>query len=297
MKLPNPLVLFDAHFNGHRRHYEFSTRVAIAQDLGYDGYELTPIEPDDAARCQEVRHALKDGGLQHVGMYVAAGGVVDEEADQLDAQIERLQRIIERLAALAPRAYLNLTISDNPSPVSSVFHETGSAHAQERHWQRAVRLLRAVDEQLGAHGMTGNLYNHVWFLTDTPQAQLRLLREADCRVLRPGLATKHAHLHQGVPDLPELLELSGMERLGYVALLNAWPSPPPFRTVPLDEGQIDIAGWLAHLWAREYSGPLVIQAYDLGGDSYETARRGQEYVQRIQVRFERNPLVNPANVK
>ncbi len=294
MSLPNPLILFDAHFNGHRRHYPFKTRLAIATDLGYDGYEWVTIEPDDGALWQAAQDAMDASGLRRAGMYVVAKGVADDEAEELDAQIERLRRIIERLAKLAPHAYLNLTIGSNPSAGGGAFHETGSAHAEERHWQRAARLVRAADAMLAEHGMAGNLYNHVWFLTDTPQAELRVLSEAGAKVVCPGLATKHSHLHRGAPDLPHLLELPGMERLGYVALLNVLPAPAPFRTVPIDEGQIDIAGWLAHLWARHYRGPLVMQAYDLGGDSYATARRCRDYVQEIRARFERNPALNPA---
>ena len=35
----------------------------------------------------------------------------------------------------------------------------------------------------------------------------------------------------------------GMESLGYFAVLNGWPKPAePFRTRPLDDGNIDIDG-------------------------------------------------------
>ena len=40
MAIPNQLILFNNHFAMHRRHYPFRTRLAIAADIGYDGYEL-----------------------------------------------------------------------------------------------------------------------------------------------------------------------------------------------------------------------------------------------------------------
>ncbi|HEX6971578.1 MAG TPA: TIM barrel protein, partial [Limnochordia bacterium] len=167
------------------------------------------------------------------------------------------------------------------------------AKAAPRHWERAARLVREADRMLAAHGLAGNLYNHVWFMTDTPQAILRLIEAADAEVIRPGIASLHAHFHPGVPDPPEVLALPGMERLGYVALLNAWPRPEPFRTVPLDEGQIDIAALLALLWRRGYAGPLVLQGYDLGGDAYRTAQRSIEYVRDIWNRLRRHPALDP----
>ena len=44
MPFPNPLYLFNNPFTGHRRNYPYRTRLAIAADLGFDGYELHPIE-------------------------------------------------------------------------------------------------------------------------------------------------------------------------------------------------------------------------------------------------------------
>lgn len=293
MSLPNPLILFNNHFTGHRRRYAYRTRLAIAADLGYDGYEFHPIEPSDTAAWDEAEAALQGSRLGHSGMYVVVKGVADGEADRLDAEIDRLRRIVGRLATWIPRPYLNLTLGSNPSPGSPRFHESGSAKAESRHWERAAHIVRAADRMLLDHGLAGNLYNHVWFLTDTPQALIRLIAEAGARAIRPGIASFHAHFHEGVPDPPELLALPGMDRLGYVALLNAWPRPEPFRTVPLDEGQIDIAGLLALLWRGGYAGPLVLQAYDLGGDPYRTAQRSIEYVREVWERLHRKPALDP----
>ena len=86
----------------------------------------------------------------------------------------------------------------------------------------------------------------------------------------------------------------GMERLGYFAVLNGWPKPAePFRTRPLDDGNIDIATALGLIWQHGYTGPIVSQAYDLGGDPYETARRSRDYLREIHARFLRNPELNP----
>ena len=68
-------------------------------------------------------------------------------------------------------------------------------------------------------------------------------------MIRPGVAIFHSHFHLGVPDFAELMAQPGMEKLGYFAVLNGWPKPAePFRTRPLDDGNIDIAGALGLLW-------------------------------------------------
>ena len=295
MSFPNPLLLFNNHFTGHRRAYPQRTRLAIAADLGFDGYEFHPIEPGDDKTWSEAEAAFRASGLREAGMYVVAKGCNDDEAAQLDAETDRVLRIIDRLAALCPRAYLNLTIFSNPAGQSTPdYRESGSAKATPAHWSRAASMLRAVDARLAARGLTGNLYNHVWFLIDTPAAELRALRDADAKVLRPGIAMFHAHFHLGVPDFAEVMAAPGMENLGYFAVLNGWPKPAdPFRTRPLDDGHIDFAAALGLLWSRGYRGPIVSQGYDLGGDPYESARRARDYLRDLHARFERNPALNP----
>ena len=80
-----------------------------------------------------------------------------------------------------------------------------------------------------------------------------------------------------------------------IDVLNGWPKPAePFRTRPLDDGNIDVAAALGLLWSRGYTGPIVSQAYDLGGDPYETARRSRDYLREVHARFLRNPALNPS---
>ena len=296
MPLLNPLYLFNNHFAGHRRNYPYRTRLAIAADLGFDGYELHPIEPNDDKSWDEAAAAFKASGIKHAGMYLVAKGANDDEAGQFDASIERTRRVIERLHAIDPHAFLNYTVQSNPAGSSTPdYRESGSAKAEARHWERTARLVRAADDELAARGMSGNLYNHVWFMIDTPAAELRVLQDAGAKVIRPGVAIFHSHFHLGVPDFPELMATPGMERLGYFAVLNGWPKPAePFRTRPLDDGNIDIAAALGLLWSKGYTGPIVSQAYDLGGDPYESARRARDYIREIHARFLRNPALNPA---
>jgi len=295
MPIKNPLILFNNHFTGHRRNYPYRTRLAIAADLGYDGYEFHPIEPDDDRTWDEAAAAFQASGLRHAGVYIVGKGATDAEFPGLDADLARTRGIIDRLAAIDPHAYVNFTVFSNPAGHSPPdYREAGSAKAEPRHWERTARIIREVDAHLAARGLAGNLYNHVWFMVDTPAAELRLLRESGARVIRPGLALFHAHFHLGVPDFPEVMRQPGMENLGYFAVLNGWPKPAePFRTRPLDDGNIDIAAALGLLWSRGYAGPIVSQGYDLGGDAYLTAQRSLEYIREVHARFERSPALNP----
>ncbi|MEI2723955.1 MAG: TIM barrel protein [Verrucomicrobiota bacterium] len=220
--------------------------MAIAADLGYDGYEFHPVEPQDDKTWEEISTSFKASGLKRTGMYVVTKGATDEEFPKIEAEIARMKQIIDRLAALHPQAYLNFTVGSNPvGKTTPDYRDAGSAHAEPRHWERTARIVREIDTHLALRGLSGNIYNHVWFMTDTPAAVLRTLQESGAKVVRPGLASFHAFFHLGVLDMDQVMALPGMERLSYYALLNGWPKPAdPFRTRPLDDGNIDFAGAL-----------------------------------------------------
>jgi sugar phosphate isomerase/epimerase len=228
-------------------------------------------------------------------MYIVAKGINDDDHDKFDAEVVRTKRMIDRLAAIDPQAFVNFTILSNPGGKSTPdYREAGSAKAEARHWERTARMLREVDAHVALRGLTCNLYNHVWFMIDTPAAEVRAIQESGAKVIRPGIALFHAFFHLGVPDLVEVMAQPGMERLGYFAVLNGWPKPAePFRTRPLDDGNIDVAAALGLVWARGYTGPIVSQAYDLGGDAWLTAKRSIDYIREVYDRYQRNPALNP----
>lgn len=295
MALPNELILFNNHFVMHRRHYPYRTRLAIAADTGYDGYEFHPIEPGDDKVWDEATAAYRASGLRRAGMYIVSKGINDDDHDKFDAEVVRAKRMIDRLAVIDPQAFVNFTILSNPGGKSTPdYREAGSAKAEARHWERTARMLREVDAHVALRGLTCNLYNHVWFMIDTPAAEVRAIQESGAKVIRPGIALFHAFFHLGVPDLHEVMAQPGMERLGYFAVLNGWPKPAePFRTRPLDDGNIDVAAALGLVWARGYTGPIVSQAYDLGGDAWLTAKRSIDYIREVYDRYQRNPALNP----
>lgn len=288
---PNKLILTENHFFRHRRRYPIATRFAIAADLGYDGYELTDADPKDDAGWAQVRDQLARTGIPQIGMYAVVRAMAGMN---IDAELARVADCIDRLAALGHDPYLVLTMTVAPWSATRPFHETGSAEATPAHWQQASQVIRAVDGMLAAKRLPGYLYNHAGFLIDTPDVEERLLTQVDAQHIAPGLSSFHAYFHAAVPDPPEILSSPVMGRLGYVALHSGYPAPPPYRTTYLDNGQIDIAGLLALLWARGYKGPLALQAYDLGGDPYVSAERQMRYVRSVWDRFRRDARLNPA---
>jgi len=298
MPIPNDLILFNNHFLGHRRNYAYRTRLAIAADIGYNGYEFHPIEPDDDQVWDEATEAYRTSGLTSAGMYVLSKGVTDEEFPHIDAEIDRCKRMIDRLAEIDPKAFVNFTIMSNPGGASTPdYREAGSGKAEARHWNRSVKIMREIDTHIALRGLSGNLYNHIWFMVDTTATQLRLIKESGAKTIRPGVAAFHSFFHQGEPDFLEIMDQLGMDNLGYLALLSGWAKPDdPFRTRPLDDGNIDIAAALGLVWQRGYTGPIITQAYDLGGDAYLTAKRSFDYIHEVYDRYQRNPALNPYHV-
>lgn len=292
MAVPNPLILTENHFFRHRRHYPIATRFAVAAELGYDGYELTDADAKDDGTWSRVQHELNRTGMRQIGMYVVVRAMAGV---RLDAELARVGECIERLSGLGRPAFLVLTMTVAPWSPTKLFHLSGSAEATTTHWQQAAQVIRAVDGMLAAKRMPGYLYNHAGFLIDTPAVEERLLTDVRPGNITPGLSTFHAYFHEAVADPPEILSSPVMNRLGYVALHSGYPKPEPYRTAFLDEGQIDIAGWLGLLWERGYTGPLALQAYDLGGDPYVSAERQMRYVRSVWERFQRNPQLNPAH--
>jgi hypothetical protein len=92
MALPNELILFNNHFVMHRRQYPYRTRLAIAADTGYDGYEFHPIEPGDDKVWDEATAAYRASGLRRAGMYIVAKGINDDDHDKFDQAHDRPPR-------------------------------------------------------------------------------------------------------------------------------------------------------------------------------------------------------------
>jgi sugar phosphate isomerase/epimerase len=298
---PNPIILFNNHFIGFRRNYPESTRMKIASHLGYDGYEFRAIPPADEDAWREAAEVFAASGMRHSRLYVIVNHLASDSV--LDAELTRMKGTIERMAKHRLAAHVTFTIRSAVPDLSTiklppldimptVFHEWGSARTQPDEWARAAAFVRGTDRLLYDAGMTGSLYNHNWFVIDTPQAELRLINEVGAKVIQPDLACVHAQFHKGVPDPNDWIRLAGMERLGAVHLANGLPTTP-LQTVPIDEGQVDIAGLLAILWQRNFAGPLVLHGFGLGGDPYATAERSIQYVRSVWQRFQRHPDLNP----
>ena len=207
-------------------HAEFFGEFPVCTIPGYDGFEFHPTEPDDDRTWSEMASAFKASGLKRAGMYVVSKGIADEDCPTFDAEVSRARRMIDRLALIDSQAFVNFTIMSNPVGRSTPdYRDAGSSRAEARHWERTARMVKAVDDHLALRGLSGNFYNHIWFMIDTPAAQLRAIQDSGAKVIRPGIALFHSHFHPGVPDLHEVMAQPGMERLGYFALLNGWPKP------------------------------------------------------------------------
>ncbi|MEZ5277022.1 MAG: hypothetical protein R3F07_11630 [Opitutaceae bacterium] len=63
------------------------------------------------------------------------------------------------------------------------------------------------------------------------------------------------------------------------------------------ESRTDEPAALGLVWSRGYTGPIVSQAYDPGGDAYLIAKRSIDTIREIHDRYQRNPALNPYYVE
>lgn len=290
----NPIILFDNFFSGNRRRYQWPTKLAIAKEAGFDGFEfvLVDLSSDDWKGVQDL---LPDYGFTQIGFHYTTRAVIDREAPQIDAEIERISERLSQIASFGYTSYLTLSLSGTDELGGPTVHERGSAKAEDRHWERASKIIAALDKASQETGVPAFLYPHINWLCDTPQSLIKILRDSGSKKVGASFCSHHWYGNKASVELDEVFQLPLMsERLGYAVLTNGQFTDKGFRAVRLDEGEIDIPYVLAHLWENGYTGPIASQGLGIGGDPLIAAKRVVDYLKSLEKRFEKNPQLNPA---
>ena len=287
----NPLVLFDNFHAGSRRNYSYKAKFISAQKAGFDGFELVSLDPS-SSQWREVMDLIPQTDFKIWGLHWTSRACVDRYAPDIEQDIEKIEEIAEN-SAKSPIEYITLSLSGTDELGGPTIEESGSAKAEERHWERAYRLIAAFDRTCKKHGIRGSLYPHTHWICDTPQSQERILQGAAAETIGPAFCSHHWYANKRSVELEEVLKMPMMKRLNYVVLTNGRFNGNSFPAVRFDQGEIDMAWLLAHILQAGYEGPISSQGWGIGGDPYLVSKSFVDTIRSLRYRFKTDPELWP----
>ncbi len=288
----NPLVLFDNFHVGNRRSYSWKAKFAAAQSAGFDGFEFAVVDPK-SDNWKEAMDLVPTTNFKHWGFHWTTRAVIDRNADKIEAEIEKIIENVELCGKLPLKPYYTLSLSGTDELGGPTIHERGSAKAEDRHWERAYKIIAAYDKACKQNGVRGSIYPHVNWVCDTPQSAFKILKGANASTIGPAFCSHHWYANERSDELDDVLANPMMQRLNYVVLTNGIFTESSFQAVRFDEGQIDMAWVLAKLYEFRYTGPISSQGWTIGGDPYEACKRFVDGVNSLRKRFIEHPELNP----
>ncbi|GAB5521452.1 MAG: hypothetical protein RhofKO_37030 [Rhodothermales bacterium] len=288
----NPLVLFDNFHAGNRRGYALRARLAAAQNAGFDGFEFVNTDPRSEAWAWAM-DLVPATNLSVWGFHWTTRAVIDKHAPTIDAEIEKIQAIIEVLGQSPLKPYMSMSLSGTDELGGPTIHESGSAKAEPRHWERAYKIVAAYDAACRAHGIRGALYPHTHWICDTPQSVVKILDGAEAQTLGPAFCSHHWYANRASDALDDVLGYPLMQRLNYVVMTNGRFQGNRFPAVRWDRGEIDMAWLLAKLYDFGYTGPISSQGWAIGGDPFVACQTFVDGMRALRHRFKTQPELWP----
>ncbi|MCB0629917.1 MAG: TIM barrel protein [Saprospiraceae bacterium] len=287
----NPLVLFDNFHVGNRRTYSWKAKFAAARAAGFDGFELVTVAPGSDA-WNEVMDLMPAAGFDVWGMHWTTQAVIDNNAGRLDEDIAIIEELVAACAK-TPIEYISLSLSGNAELRGPTIQESGSARAEDRHWERAYKIISAFDRACASHQIRGALYPHTHWICDTPQSQAKILEGAKATHIGPAFCSHHWYANRNSVELDEALALPMMKHLNYVVLTNGRFNGNNFPAVRFDQGEIDMAWLLAKIYTFGYTGPISTQGWGIGGDPFMTSKNFVDTIKALRERFKTQPQLWP----
>lgn len=288
----NPLVLFDNFHRGRHTSYSWKAKFAAARHAGFDGFEFMIIDPESDPWKEAMDH-FWDNKFKLWGFHWSTQAVIDEKAQAIDREIEKIVRNVETLAKMPQKPYFTLSLSGQGELTGPTINESGSAKAQERHWQRAYKIIAAFDKACTENKIDGSLYPHINWICDTPQSAFKILKGANANSIGPAFCSHHWYANKASDELDNLLASEWMKKLQYVVLTNGVFMPSSFNAVRFNEGQIDMAWLLAKIYEFGYQGPISSQGWGIGGDPFVACKQFVDTIKILKKRFTENPELNP----
>ena len=292
-KSSNPLILFDNFHSGNRRSYSTKARIAAAEHAGFDGFEFVYMEPK-TDWWKSTMDLIPNSKLSMWGLHWTSRAVVDKNASKINSDIERIEELVEECSKTKIE-YISMSLQTSGELVGSTIYESGSAKAEDRHWERAYKIVSAFDKACEKFNIRGSLYPHTHWICDTPQSVEKILEGANAKHLGPSFCSHHWYANKNSVELDEVLKSPIMKRLNYVVLTNGKFVGNQFPAVRFDEGEIDMAWVLAKLMSFGYKGAISSQGWAIGGDPYIACKRFVDTINGLKKRFQNQPDLWPLN--
>ncbi|HPC95032.1 MAG TPA: DUF1080 domain-containing protein [Sedimentisphaerales bacterium] len=143
--------------------------------------------------------------------------------------------------------------------------------------ERAVAILRELADRAARHKLRIALYPHHAFWLERIEDAVRLADKVD----RPnvGVTFNLCHWLRVDPNKSaESLIQAAMPRLFAVSINGADAGGQDWKTLiqTLDRGTFDMTAFLQTLAQAGYTGPIGLQAYGIGGDTYDNLKRSMQ---------------------
>jgi sugar phosphate isomerase/epimerase len=137
----------------------------------------------------------------------------------------------------------------------------------------AVQAVRALADAAAAHGVRIVLYPHKGFFVATAEDGVRIVRQVGRSNVGVTLNVAHEIAAGNATRLDEVAQACG-DHLFLVSINGADPEGGWERVIrPLDEGAVDVRGFVARLMQRGYRGPIGLQCYAIKGEPVTLLRR------------------------
>lgn len=267
--MSNVLFAMDTCFYNRDGRYTPRARAAMLRDLGYAGVNATLWDDRSWADMPALLAALDAQGLALSGIYAS----VDVAQGQIDP---RLSGVLDMLAGRPALLELSMNSSGEHDKPSSPRADT-----------RAADVVNRLADLTRQRGLRLSLYPHVNCWLERLEDAVRLLM----RVNRDdvGVTFNLFHwLYADGQDLPARLELA-LPRLQNVTINGTTSRGPRDCTIePLDLGTFDLFAFLGAIARTGYAGPMSLQGYGVGGDTYANLRRSMAAWRDLSARVARH---------
>ena len=234
-------------------------QVQMLKELGYTGIGYTGFE-----ELPEMLEELDKNDLRLFTVYL--GVHIDPGQQKYDP---RLKKAIGVLKGRNTILWL-FVISKKHKPSSPA----GDA--------RAVEIIQEIADMAAEHRVQAALYPHYGFWVEQVEDALRVVKQVNRKNV--GVTFNLCHwLRVDDEKNAESLIKSAMPYLSVVTINGAGSQGKDWKQLiqTLDRGSFDMSGFLKTLADAGYTGPIGLQGYGIGGDTYDNLKRSMNEWRRI----------------